>query len=158
MMELKVKCSICDEKGTGLQVEQIIDEVRKANKTEVNYKSTGFKSKENDKCYELDCEVPTIKAEGNVYFIFDNDKLLYVGKSLDVSQRLRQHLIKCNKKTYSKIQSVQTYLEDNDLKTLSFCVIRVTEERFYGTIEGMIIKYIHDNQGKFPDNWNLRED
>ena len=158
MMELKVKCSICDEKGTKLKVEQIIDEVRKAHKTEVSYKSTGFKSKENDKCYELDCEVSTIKAEGNVYFIFDKDKLLYVGKSLDVSQRLSQHLIKCPQKTYSKIQRVQKYLEENELEKLSYYVIHVTEERFYGTVEGLIIKYIHDNQEKFPENWNVRED
>lgn len=157
-MKINVECSIKDESEKPLKPEDIIEKVKELPKKEVTYKSVDFKFQGAQDCRELDCADTPIRAEGNVYFIFDEDKLLYVGKSLNIKQRLCQHLIKCNKKTYSKIQEVQKYLKEQSKSKLSYCAIEVDIEQFYGTVEGMIIKYIHDHKTDFPDNWNLRED
>lgn len=157
-MRINVDCVISDENKKSLELEDIIEKVKTMYKEEITYRSTDFKSLEDLDCRELDCINTTIRAKGNVYFIFDDKKLLYVGKSLKIKQRLRQHLIKCSKKTYSKIQDIQEYLKANSLLKLSYCAIEVSEEKFYGTVEGMIIKYIHEHESDFLYNWNLRED
>ncbi len=55
-----------------------------------------------------------------IYFIlsYEEDKLLYVGKSKNVQQRLKDHLIQCNAKTYSHIEDVSQYLCDRQSKSL----------------------------------------
>lgn len=157
-MRINVDCVISDENKESFELEDIIEKVKTMHKEEITYRSPDFKALKDSDCRELDCIDTTIRAKGNVYFIFDDKKLLYVGKSLDIKQRLRQHLIKCSKKTYSKIQDVQKYLKDNRILSLSYCAIEVSVEKFYGTVEGMIIKYIHQHESDFLYNWNLRED
>ncbi len=155
-MKIDVNCCIYNEKGKKLEVNDIIKKVQEMDKSEVVYTSVDIINQENDG-YELQCN-SQINAKGNIYFIFDRQELLYVGKSLNIKQRLCQHLIKCPKSTYSKIQEVHQYLIKNGISKLSYCTIDVNPDCYYGLIEGMIIKYIHKNKQNFPNNWNLRED
>ncbi|MDE6441592.1 MAG: GIY-YIG nuclease family protein, partial [Clostridia bacterium] len=118
-MKINVECSISDENEQAIDVNEIIDKVKKMSKKEMTYLSTELKTDNNS--YELNCKDDNIDVVGNVYFIFNGKALLYVGKSLNVKNRLHQHLVKCNKKTYSKIQAVHEYLKEKHKLKLSYC-------------------------------------
>lgn len=101
-----------------------------------------------------------------IYFIlsYEEDKLLYVGKSKNIKQRLKDHLIQCNAKTYSHIEDVSQYLcnrQSNNLPLkIKYCAIRVDNSKYNATVEGTIIDYILNNSGDsfFSECWNKRED
>lgn len=101
-----------------------------------------------------------------IYFLlsYEEDKLLYVGKSKNIKQRLKDHLIQCNAKTYSHIEDVSQYLRDRQNKNLQlkikYCAIQVDDSKYNATVEGAIIDYILNNSGDpfFSECWNKRED
>lgn len=101
-----------------------------------------------------------------IYFIlsYEEDKLLYVGKSKNIKQRLKNHLIQCNVKTYSHIEDVSQHLCDRQSKKLplkiKYCAIRVDDSKYNATVEGTIIDYIlsHPDDPFFSECWNKRED
>ena len=105
--------------------------------------------------------------KSGIYFIlsYEEDKLLYVGKSKNCFQRIKDHLIQCNTQTYSHIKDTYDYLlkrndEEKSLK-IKYCTINVSDSRYNSSVEGIIIDYILNciNDNDFlSDCWNIRED
>lgn len=103
--------------------------------------------------------------KSGIYLIFsyEKDKLLYVGKSKNLRQRLTNHLIKCNAQTYSHIEDTQAHLlaRKGEGKPLRICyyTIGVSNPKNNSTVEGAIIDYVL-NSGDilFDSCWNIRED
>lgn len=101
-----------------------------------------------------------------IYFIlsYEEDKLLYVGKSKNIKQRLKNHLIQCNVKTNSHIEDVSQHLCDRQSKKMplkiKYCAIHVDDPKYNATVEGTIIDYIlsHPDDPFFSECWNKRED
>ena len=57
---------------------------------------------------KVDSVLPVeIEGKYNVYAIWSNDKLMYIGKSSDIRQRLRNHLFGCSEETGSKLDLVK---------------------------------------------------
>lgn len=165
-MDIRVTATIENE-GEKVDIESIINTViDDTKKFTIRYNRAEITKDTSDSktvSYKLDNTDEIVKEiVGNVYFIFNDKKLLYVGKAKNLKNRLRQHLINCSSSTSSKIQSVHeclTELEKNgNPLLLSYCAISIKPEKYYGTVEGMIIDYIHSNKDYFKDNWNLRED
>ena len=165
-MNIIVTATIKNE-GKKVDIESIINTViDDTKKFTIRYNSAEITKDTSDSktvSYKLD-NTDEIAKEivGNVYFIFNDKKLLYVGKAKNLRNRLRQHLINCTSSTSSKIHFVQEYLEkllsERKPLSLSYCAISIEPEKYYGTVEGMIIDYIHSKKDYFKDNWNLRED
>lgn len=105
-------------------------------------------------------------ANSGIYYIlsYEEDKLLYVGKSKSIRQRLKDHLIQCNIKTYSHIEDVSRYLHDRQSKGLllkiKYCAINVEDSKYNATVERTIIDYILNNSSDlfFSKCWNKRDD
>lgn len=58
-----------------------------------------------------DVDKINVGIKSGIYFLFSNkDELLYVGKSKNINDRLKKHLVRCNVSTSSKIQEVLDYL------------------------------------------------
>lgn len=102
---------------------------------------------------------------GGIYFILNDkeDKVLYIGKSQKLKDRLKQHLIECNKSTSSHIQDVLDYLLDRQKKGLSlcikYCVINTGDDKNNAAIEGILLDYIFGSSNRmFEECWNKRKD
>lgn len=102
---------------------------------------------------------------GGIYFILSHDKkrLLYLGKSKNLSERLQQHLISCNASTHSHIEDVYKYLLQQNVepKCVCYCVINTENDAHNATIEGILLDHIKNrNSGDefFDQCWNKRFD
>lgn len=159
---IKVNCKIFIEKEKINGAEKIISYVQGIYKKEIEYKDSSLVSQQNNSTQKLNIKQGNIKEdkENNIYFICnETGKILYVGKSLNINYRIKQHLLSCSKSTGSKIENVSELLkkyeaEKKELK-IYYCSIKVEPKQFYGTIEGMLISYFTDNKNKGGE-WNIK--
>ena len=103
---------------------------------------------------------------GGIYFILSEDEknILYVGKSRQLKNRLKQHLIECPASTNSHIYDTYNYLlqqvEAKHQAKIKYCVINTTDHSKNAAIEGILLDYIekHRNDEMFKYCWNSRND
>lgn len=96
----------------------------------------------------------------NVYFILNmNNDILYVGKSLEIEDRLKQHLIKKPKGTHSKIIQVHKHLNSTKTQSIKYHAIKIEPKNLYGSIEGILISYFKRNKKNTSVShiWNIKE-
>lgn len=94
-----------------------------------------------------------ISKEDNIYLFFDADfdnKLLYVGKSNSIHDRLRSHLICTSEKTKSKLEKVKELIL-REHHTLQIATFKVEPDYYYQMVESYLIR------AKKP-LWNNRND
>jgi hypothetical protein len=109
---------------------------------------------------ETDNEISTNITGMGIYFILNEriDKILYVGKSEILNDRLKQHLIECPASTSSHIQDVIKYLlqENSNNKVLKYCVINTNGNN--AAIEELLITHLKNSSNLlFSENWNRRK-
>ena len=96
-----------------------------------------------------------------IYFILSSEKnLLYVGKSLDVKKRLKEHLIEKAESTSSSMFKINSYLRNKNQKFLYYYAIETTRN-CNASIEGTLIDYAikeRENDSFFKDLFNERKD
>lgn len=102
------------------------------------------------------------KEKGYIYFLFDDTGkfCLYIGKSNDLRERLKQHLDKPNPSTNSKYSDVVKYVQRGKT-TIYFDYLKVTPEDLYGAAEGQFIAFfesIHESNNTIEEFWNKRHD
>ena|GEM_PF-4827226 len=90
----------------------------------------------------------------NVYAIWSDDSLMYIGKAKDIKQRLRQHLFSCSDKTNSKLDEVEKEQEAG--KEISISLIEVIPGTFREAIEESLIRKITEAD-KTALPWNEHE-
>lgn len=54
--------------------------------------------------------IKDIPSHHNIYGLFIDDQIEYIGKSHKINERLKQHCIKCSESTRSKLEQVTHYL------------------------------------------------
>lgn len=121
-----------------------------------NYVTNDGKKRKLDNINEIN---EKIDEKCNVYFLLDsNNDLLYVGKSLNIKKRLKEHLIECNQSTSSKIVNVHNHLDEckktNKDLVIRYMTMEVEPASLYGTIEGIIISECNQSGKKI---WNIRK-
>lgn len=115
---------------------------------------------------ETTSEINKSISGGGIYFLIsdEEDELLYLGKSKQLRNRLKQHLIECSISTSSHILDVYKYLlyRKNKKKSLKvkYGALNSESDKFNATIEGILIDYalLNKNDSFFNNCWNTRED
>lgn len=82
-----------------------------------------------------------VPAQSGIYTIWADDELMYigeVGKTLKLTGRLKQHLIKCHEKTQSKLEQVKDASDKGRVISVSF--IHVEPEPFRLALEDELIR------------------
>lgn len=82
-----------------------------------------------------------VPMEGGIYAIWVNDELKYIGtvrREQGIRGRLTQHLIKCPKKTQSKLKKVKWSVRNGRRISVSF--IHVEPEAFRWALEDELIR------------------
>jgi len=150
-----------------IYAKEILDKVLKEKHYEIKYNDYNLESVDDKgkkslqlhpmKGYEV--IDPNVKSDHNIYFILDSNgkKILYVGKSQKIRNRLTNHLVKCSSTTSSKIKNISEYMSKHGT-SLKYYSIKVKPKKLYGAVEGMLIAYIKNNEALDTDNWNDRED
>lgn len=146
--DIKLNCIYNIEyKDLSITREEINDE---KNKTKVH-------NKLNPKSKIID----NISFNVGIYFILSSEKkLLYIGKSLNVKKRLKDHLIEKPESTSSSMFKINSYLREKNQKLLYYYAIE-TNENCNASIEGILIDYAIGEKGNdsfFEDLLNARRD
>ena len=106
-------------------------------------------------------DINNIDFNVGIYFILSSEKnLLYVGKSLDVKKRLKEHLIEKAESTSSSMFKINLYLRKKNQKFLYYYAIKTTRN-CNASIEGILIDYAikeRKNDTFFKDLLNERKD
>ena len=152
----------------------IIEYVKKLNKFEIDYgKELEYALSDNNEKnvrYVINTKNSIDKSitskDGGIYFIisYEEDKLLYIGKSRKLNSRLSQHLIKCSLSTGSHILDMIDYLkkrkESKQKLAIKYCVIYTFENKNNAAIEGALTDYVSENKDEpyFSECWNKRHD
>lgn len=167
-----ISCEIKLKVGNKLiSPKEIIDYVTKLEKYEIDYGDSLEYNEDKDGIkvsYTIDTnnKIDSAIKGGGIYFIisYEQDKLLYIGKSKDLKSRLRQHLIKCALSTGSHISDLIKYLKErkNQGKVLAvkYCIINTAVNINNAAIEGALIDYVINNKSDsfFDKCWNSRLD
>lgn len=95
----------------------------------------------------------SFKNKGIVYFVFENEELKYIGKSKGkyFRYRMKNHFIKKNKGTASKINEIK--LAQKGGKSIKLSYLTVSPESFRSVVEDELIVLLkHKNK-----LWNLQK-
>lgn len=159
--------------GHTVEAKNIIEKVKAMNKYRIDYGNPlrYIEKYENGKLRKIEIDftndIDASITKGGIYFIFsgDGNRLLYIGKSKDLKNRLKQHLIACTLSTYSHIQDVLNYLKEQKIRkeklVLQYCIINSVDDKHNAAIEGALIDYIQENKENevlLSDCWNTRHD
>lgn len=88
-------------------------------------------------------------AKVGIYAIFENEEIVYIGKTKNVLNRFRDHFIKKSERTASKISKVKESLSYGNKIEVSFVEV---PEIIYSSIEEILIQSL-----KGDTKWNERE-
>ena len=171
-MKLACTCSITID-GNEKEVSEIFEIIKKdVNKFVIDY---GKDVERNDEYINGELKKIILKTQseidkniscGGIYFLisYEETELLYLGKSQQLKNRLKQHLSECSVSTNSHILDVYKYLvqrkNDNKELKIKYGIINSESNKFNATAEGLLIDYIMQNKEKelFKNCWNVRED
>lgn len=88
-----------------------------------------------------------------VYLLYHNSICVYVGKAVNIKERLKAHLFKCSETTNSKIKMVANLLKENNGKlTIGIVALDITPNYMYSAVEGILIKEFGTTE-----YWNEKE-
>jgi len=139
----------------------IVDKIQDCHKYEFKYKGKNGHTVEEDLNELLITKdtINTIKKHKDhkfVYLIYlNNDKTpKYVGKACDIHSRIKNHLIKNDSGTKSKIKNVYESLDDENETIIKVVVFDIQPGKLYSAIEGLLISHFNC----VDEGWNERDD
>lgn len=102
---------------------------------------------------KVDSVLPVeIEGKYNVYAIWSNDKLMYIGKSSDIRQRLRNHLFGCSEETGSKLDLVKKEVDQG--RRIFISLVEVCPMQYREAVEESLI-YNITAQDSSALPWNI---
>ena len=157
--------------GTEVEPKTIFDEIKSNCIYEIEYEDLSItreeindeknKTKVHNKLNPKSKIIDNISFNVGIYFILSSEKkLLYIGKSLDVKKRLKEHLIEKSESTSSSMFKINSYLRKKNQKFLYYYAIETTRN-CNASIEGTLIDYAikeRENDSFFKDLLNERKD
>lgn len=159
---LKLNNKKCTAQEVFEQVKDVIDQYEMVYGTDIivtrEYKNGDYTSIR----LKTDSKIQIGRGVSGIYFILSSDKnhILYVGKSKNLKERLKEHLISCSASTSSHIESVYDYLLSHNEKSLYYCIMKTDDGQHNAAIEGILLDYIYEHKTEefFSQCWNSRID